>query len=114
MAFQKLFDLLIKTTLGSESKNHKISFVISDFLENELNKCAIEINISNFYIPGNTVETILNEDTPSVTGDILSLTFYIAKMIFYRCSGELKLIETNEKQTKLLAVFLKSENPCFE
>ncbi|MDL2260903.1 hypothetical protein LJC08_01455 [Methanimicrococcus sp. OttesenSCG-928-J09] len=113
-AFPKLFDLLIQITLGSESKNHKISFTLSDLQENGVNKCVIEIDIYDFFVPGNIAETILNEDTQSVTGDILSLTFYIAKMIFYRYSGELKLIETNEKHTKLSAVFLKSDNSCFE
>ncbi|WNY28286.1 hypothetical protein MmiEs2_04700 [Methanimicrococcus stummii] len=112
-AFPKLFDLLIQVTLENDSR-YKISFITSEFEENGLNKCSIQVDIHNFSVPGNTLEAILNEDANSVTGDMMSLTFYIAKMILYRYSGNLKLTESSDDKTALCVTFLSAENSVFQ
>lgn len=109
-AFPKLFDLLIQITLGNDKK-YKMSFTTSRFEENGVHKSNILLTVHDFYVPGNTVETILNEDVQSVTGDIISLTFYVAKMILYRYSGELKLDEACLEKTVLSVTFLSADNP---
>ncbi|TDQ71063.1 hypothetical protein C7391_0162 [Methanimicrococcus blatticola] len=111
-AFPKLFDLMFQITLDNETK-HKISFTTSEFQEDGLKKCNVKVEIHNFSIPGNALETILNEDTNSVTGDRMSLSFYVAKMILYRYSGNLKLTESTKDKTVLSVTFLSADNPVF-
>ncbi|MDV0445026.1 hypothetical protein MmiAt1_05810 [Methanimicrococcus sp. At1] len=111
-ALPKLFDLLIQVTLGQEKEKHKLAFIISEFQENGLNKCNIEVVIHDMQISARTIETILNDDTHSVTGDMPSLTFYIAKMILYRYSGDLKLSRSGPNETRLTVSFLKEDNPA--
>ncbi|WP_316558232.1 hypothetical protein [Methanimicrococcus hongohii] len=111
-AFPKLFDLLIQITLENNNK-YKLSFTTSEFQEDGLNKCAVRIDIHNFSVPGSTLEAILNEDKNSVTGDKISLIFYIAKMILSRYSGNLKLTESTDDKTVLTVIFLSADNDVF-
>lgn len=111
--FPKLLELLIQVTLQSDSK-YKVILKTSELNEDNLNKCNVEIIIHDFSINKNLIESILNGDSNNITCDVVSLTFYIAKMILYRYFGSLKLIETKENQTVLRASFLMKENDIFQ
>lgn len=111
-AFPKLFDLMFQITLENDNK-YKISFTTSEYREDGLNKCDVKVEIHGFSVPGNSLEAILNEDTNSVTGDNMSLSFYIAKMILYRYSGNLKMTESGKNKTVMPVTFLSADNPVF-
>lgn len=111
-AFPKFLDLIIQMVPEPYEKI-KYSFVTSEFQENGLNKCKVEVTIHDFTVPGNTAESILNGDTNSVTGDMMSLIFYIGKMMLCRYSGSIRLAESGENKTKLDVTFLKYDNPVF-
>lgn len=111
-ALPKLFDLLIQVGLENR-KESKISYTLSEFQEDGMNKCRVRMEIHNFSLPKNTLEAILSGNKSSIIRDKQSLMFYITKMVLYRYSGDLSLAESTDDRAIFTATFLSADNPEF-
>ena len=108
-SFQSIFDLLFLIAF-QEGGEHKMSFSVSQLVEDNIPKCCIDMTFQGFSVSKPLVDDILKDDSLFFTNNLLSLCLYVSKTIAHRCEGKLLLKETNDNSTTISLVMLQESN----
>jgi len=112
-SFSSIFELLFLNAFQI-GEDRETQFFISNFVEDGISKCRIDVTFQGFAVSQPFVDDILKDDALCVTGNLLGLCLYVAKTIAYRCEGNLFLKETDSHQTTFSLIMLQESDYTFQ